>query len=107
MKGFESIDKAQRDHSPSRCNANVIKAALALAFTHVSAGDSRAVAAERVLVNGPVMTRPEAEILFRRLGLRLLDVPLAVSRYMPLAVHEEGTSGGLDGDCLSDSSGER
>lgn len=79
-KGFESIDAAQRDHSPERLNANVCKAALA--YVHAFQKDNGTLCSlERMLTLGPVVTRPEYEVVCRALHTEPRSVPLAVSRW--------------------------
>ncbi len=89
-KGFESIDAAQRDHSSTRLNASVCQAALA--FVHHTERLSRRepganrflgtlVALEKLLSEGPVVTRPEFETVCGALNVAPREVPLAVTRW--------------------------
>lgn len=80
MRGFESIDEAQRDHSPDRLNSNCIKAALAY-FHLFEKPDGLLVALEKTLALGPVITKPEYETLCQVLHVEPRDVPIARSRW--------------------------
>lgn len=78
MKGFESIGSAQKDHSPERLNANVAKAGLA--YVHMQKGPTKD-SLERLLTLGPVVTRPEFEVVCRALHVEPRSIPEAMRRW--------------------------